>query len=110
MIVDFILIILISLFVFHPDRMVPFSHTSLGRLLAISIIIYYTKIDVLFGILICVLTIYYYQIDDFEHMLNISEGFLWDMTFTPYEQEVYDRLNNELVKQNETFRKKNCST
>ena len=109
MIVDFVIILLISLFVFHTDRMIPFSHTSLGRLLAVAIIIYYTKMDVMLGIFVCVLTIYYYQIDDYEHMLNISEGFLWDMTFTPYEQEVYDRLNIELINQQKTFREKQCA-
>lgn len=109
MIADFALIILISLFAFYPDRMIPLSHTSLGRLLAVAMIVYYTKIDVLFGVLICVLTIYYYQMENFEHMLNISEGFLWDMTFTPYEQEVYDRLNIELIERQKTFRETNCS-
>ena len=109
MIADFVLIIIISLFAFYPDRMVPFSHTSLGRLLAVTIITYYTKIDVLLGLLICVLVIYYYQMDNFAHMLNISEGFLWDMTFTPYEQEVYDRLNAELLEQQKTFRETHCS-
>jgi hypothetical protein len=109
MIVDFALILLISLFAFYPDRMIPFSHTSLGRLLSLAIIIYYTKVDVLIGTLVCVMTIYYYQVDDHQHMLNISEGFLWDMTFTPYEQEVYDRLNIELVNQQKTFREKHCT-
>lgn len=109
MIADFVLIILISLFAFYPDRMIPLSHTSLGRLLAVAIIVYYTKIDILFGVFICVLTIYYYQMENFEHMLNISEGFLWDMTFTPYEQEVYDRLNSELIGRQKTFRETNCS-
>jgi hypothetical protein len=89
--------------------MIPLSHTSLGRLLAVAIIVYYTKIDKLFGVFICVLTIYSYQLENFEHMLNISEGFLWDMTFTPYEQHVYDRLNTELTERQKTFRQTNCS-
>ena len=109
MIVDFLLILLISLFAFYPDRMIPLSHTSLGRLMAIAIIVYFTKVDVLLGVLICVFTIYYYQMENFEHLLNISEGFLWDMTFTPYEQEVYDRLNIELMNKQKTFRNSNCS-
>ena len=109
MIVDFVIILLISLFAFYPDRMIPLSHTSLGRLMVIAMIVYFTKVDVLLGAFICVLSIYYYQMDNFEHLLNISEGFLWDMTFTPYEQEVYDRLNIELVNKHKTFRDSNCS-
>ena len=42
-------------------------------------------------------------------MLNISEGFLWDMTFTPYDQEVYDRLNAELTERQKAFTQANCS-
>ena len=109
MIADFTLIILISLFAFYPDRMIPLSHTSLGRLLAVAIIVYYTKLDVLLGVLICVITIYYYQMDNFEHMLNVSEGFLWDMTFTPYDQDVYEKLNIELIERQKRFRETNCS-
>jgi hypothetical protein len=109
MIADFALIILITLFAFYPDRMIPLSHTSLGRLFAVAMIVYYTKIDILFGLFVCVITIYYYQMDNFQHMLNISEGFLWDMTFTPYEQHVYDRLNAELTESRKTFRQTNCS-
>jgi hypothetical protein len=106
MIADFVLIILITLFAFYPDRMIPFSHTSLGRLLAVTLIVYYTRVDIVLGVFVCILTVYYYQMENFEHMLNISEGFLWDMAFTPYKQEVYDRLNVEL---NKTFRETNCS-
>jgi hypothetical protein len=109
MIADFALIILITLFAFYPDRMIPLSHTSLGRLFAVAMIVYYTKIDIMFGLFVCVMTIYYYQMDNFQHMLNISEGFLWDMTFTPYEQHVYDRLNTELTERQKTFRQTNCS-
>jgi hypothetical protein len=109
MIVDFVLISLITLFAFYPDRMIPLSHTSLGRLLAIAIIVYYTKVDVLSGVFVCVLVIYYYQMENFEYMLNISEGFLWDMTFTPYEQEVYDRLNIELMNKQKAFRDSHCT-
>ena len=109
MVVDYIIIILIALFVFYPDRMIPFSHTSLGRLLAISLIVYYTKLDRNVGLFLCVSTIYYYQQDNFEHMLNVSEGFLWDMTLTPYEPEVYKRLNAELLNNQKIFRESHCS-
>ena len=109
MIADFVLILLIALFVFYPERMIPFSYTSLGRLLAVTTIIYYTSIDLILGIFVCVLTMYYYQLDNFEHMLNISEGFLWEMTFTPYDQEVYYRLSKELIEDQNRFRRTNCS-
>jgi hypothetical protein len=109
MIVDFIIIFLISIFVFYPDRMIPFSHTSLGRLIAVSLIVYYTQMDKTIGLFLCLLTIYYYQIDSFEHMLNISEGFLWDITLTPYDPEVYKKFNAEMLENQKKFKDKNCS-
>ena len=120
---DFIPIILITLFVFFPNRTIPFSHTTLGRFLSIMLIVYYTKKDITVGLFICILVIFYYQIDQFEYMLNISEGFLWEMTFddgkppvynenyTPYKYEMYHELNTKL--QNESspekkFQEDNC--
>jgi hypothetical protein len=109
---DFIPILLIVFFVFFPNRVIPFSHTTLGRFLAIMLIVYYAKKDITIGLLVCILTILYYQLDQFEYILNVSEGFLWEMTFdygkspiyntnyTPYKYEVYHELNTKL--QNES--------
>ena len=49
-----------------------FSHTILGKLIAICIIIYYTIIDKLYGIISCVLILFYYQSDYIENILNIN--------------------------------------
>ena len=60
--------------------------------------------------------------DKFKYILNIPEGFLWDLTsdpdkqnfyekeysyspYEPYHQAVYDNLNNSLK---EKFKKENC--
>jgi hypothetical protein len=121
---DFIPILLIVFFVFFPNRVIPFSHTTLGRFLSIMLIVYYTKKDITIGLFVCILTIFYYQQDHFEYILNVSEGFLWEMTFddgkspiynndnyTPYKYEVYHAFNAKL--QNESslenkFQKDNC--
>lgn len=121
---DFIPIILIVLFVFFPNRAIPLSHTTLGRFLAIMLIVYYTKKDITMGLFVCILTIFYYQLDHFEYILNISEGFLWDMTFddgkspiysdgnyTPYKYEVYHEFNTKLQSESShesNFQRKNC--
>ena len=103
--------------------MVIFSHTILGRFFAILIIIFFTQIDFTFGLFVCVTIIYYYQMDKFKHILNMSEGFLWDLTNnldthnfyknnfsdvsynSPYDKEVYNNLNNSLK---EKFKKEHC--
>jgi hypothetical protein len=121
---DFIPILLIVLFVFFPNRAIPFSHTSLGRFVAIMLIVYYAKKDITVGLFACILTIFYYQLDHFEHILNVSEGFLWEMTlddgktpiynnnYTPYKYEVYHAFNTKL--QNDSsleskFQRDNCT-
>ena len=106
---NFIPIILISLFVFYPERAIPYSHTALGRFTAIMLIVYYAKIDKYIGLLLCVSTIYYYQLDSFEYMLNLSEGFLYEMAYTPYEHQVYDKLHTEVVSERNAFRKTHCT-
>ena len=115
-------IILYFLCILYPARMIPFSHTILGRFLAILIIIYATQIDFVLGLFTCVIIIYYYQMDKFKYILNIPEGFLWDLTsnpdkqhfyekeysylpYEPYHQEVYDNLNNSLK---EKFKEEHC--
>lgn len=107
MISALIIILLIVLFASSPEQFVPFSHTSLGRLLAVIIIIYSTKKNTAVGVVACIAIILYYQMEEFEYMLNIPEGFLWEMTYTPYSNEVYDRLHSQLSDQ---FRQENCSS
>ena len=54
--------------------MVKWSNTSLGKLLIISIVLFYASIDKLYGILVCLLFILFYQSDTVENMLN-KDGF-----------------------------------
>ena len=107
MIPALVIFLLILLFASSPEQFVPFSHTSLGRLLAVVLIVYFTKKNIAVGVVACIATILYYQMEEFEYMLNIPEGFLWEMTYTPYSNEVYDRLHSQLTDQ---FRQENCSS
>jgi hypothetical protein len=90
------------------------------------LIVYYTKKDITVGLFVCILTIFYYQVEHIEYILNVpyvSEGFLWEMTFddgkspvynkfyTPYKYEVYHAFNTKL--QNDSshesnFQRENC--
>jgi hypothetical protein len=106
MISALIVILLTLLFASSPKQFAPFSHTSLGRLLAVIIIIYFAKMNTMSGIVACFVVILYYQMEEFEHMLNIPEGFLWEMTYTPYSNEVYEELHSKI---SENFRQDNCT-
>lgn len=68
-------IIIIYFFLAYTKDAVLFSNTILGRLVAVLFIAYYTNVDAVLGLFICVLIIYYYQTDLVEGMLNLSEGF-----------------------------------
>jgi len=76
LLLNFIPIILLYLLVSYTPEFVKFSHTILGKAFAIIIIIFYVKIDIYIGSLVCALVILYYQTDyveSFNNMLNVEE-------------------------------------
>jgi hypothetical protein len=72
-IAQFIPIILIFLFMTYFKGLVKYSNTILGKLLAVCIIIYYTSLDKILGVFICLLCVFFYQSDIVENMLNMDE-------------------------------------
>ena len=62
-IVKLLPIILVFLLVVHSREMIDFSHSILGRFAAVSLIFFYIKTDILYGLLACLLVILYYQTD-----------------------------------------------
>ena len=69
-VLEFIPILLLFLLVSYTDIIVNFSHTILGKLVAVIIIILYTMIDIIHGLVVCLIFIFYYQTDYVENMLN----------------------------------------
>lgn len=69
---QFIPILILFLLLTYSHDFVSFSYTILGKLLALAIIIYYTILDVKFGVLACAFIIYYYQNEVIENMLNMD--------------------------------------
>jgi hypothetical protein len=47
--------------VVYPKESVLFSHTSLGKLIAVSLILLYGSYKYVYGLFVCVLVIFYYQ-------------------------------------------------
>lgn len=70
LLIDFILIIVIYLFASHPKEMILFSDSSLGRLIAVILILFYASISPVYGFFVCALIVLYYQTDMVEHLLN----------------------------------------
>jgi hypothetical protein len=63
-------------FLLFPKQIFRESISILGRLISIIIILYYSNIHLLYGVLTCIFIILYYQSDFLQQMLYISdEGF-----------------------------------
>jgi len=75
-IVEWITIIVIFLFVFLPYEMIELSETSLGKLFFASIIIYYSMVDPIYGIIACCMVIVYYQLDLYRSVVAIHRDTL----------------------------------
>lgn len=71
-IAEIIPIILILLFILYTKSMIEISYTVLGKLLVIILIVGYTIYDVLYGLVMCMMIILYYQLDYIENMENID--------------------------------------
>jgi len=119
--IEFIPIILIFLLLTYTEKMIQWSNTGLGKFIIILIILFYYFIDKLYGILVCLLFILFYQSDCFENMINRSkiENFEpnLDTTIThhaikPLESVSYTdqyelpKVNSEIVKKE--FRQQHC--
>lgn len=73
---QFIPILIIFILLSYPRTVIQFSHSILGRFLAVSIIIFYSSLDKYLGLLVCGLVIFYYQMDYVEGMMaEINENF-----------------------------------
>jgi len=67
-----------------PHTLVSISLTPLGRFLSILVILYYTTIDLWYGMAICLLVILYYQADFVEGMSNMmNPNLLQSLDFRP---------------------------
>ena len=72
--IEFIPIVLIFLLVSYTTPFIVVSHSILGKILAISIIVYYTSIDQTYGLLFCLLIILYYQFEYVEELNDLYYG------------------------------------
>ena len=69
-IAQFIPIVAIYVLLSQYKGCILFSHTVIGKLCAIGIIIFYSILDSTMGLLVCAIVILFYQMDCTENMLN----------------------------------------
>jgi hypothetical protein len=75
-IVEWVTIIAICLFVFMPYEMIELSETGLGKLFFVSIIVYYSMVEPIYGIVACCIVIVYYQLDLYKSVIAMHRDTL----------------------------------
>ena len=111
---QFIPIGLLFFFLSNRDEFVGFSQTIWGKVFAVFMILLYTNMDKMFGLLVCSLVILYYQSEWMESFLNMKELQEWENELLKKDklsEQIVDYVdidhNNSDSIQNE-FRKKHC--
>lgn len=135
---EFLPIIIIFSILAYPKTAVKFSHSILGRFIAVSIIIFYSSLDKYLGLFVCGLIIFYYQTDYVEGMVaSMNENFdnlvtsasnidipttvnstkdtLTTLLNNSYKQftyyaDLYEEhpIKRPVIKEQATFKKENC--
>jgi hypothetical protein len=96
---EFIPIILFYLFLAHSDEMIDFSNTLEGRAVAVGLIVFYSSINMIYGIAMCILIIFFYQTDIVQGNAEFSQKvrfYIFDLS----EKEGFDSMHE--------FRQENC--
>lgn len=73
-VMQFIPIILVLAYASYKPWFVNATHTVLGKVIAIMLIVYYTSIDYVYGTLCCVIVIAFYQMNEIEGFVEGAKG------------------------------------
>ena len=73
---QFVPIILFYLFIASTNEFILFSHSFLGRIMAIFLVLFYSSIDKFLGLIVCGFIILFYQLDYNNQFLNIDTNFM----------------------------------
>ena len=86
---EFIPIIIIFLLLSRFKDVVKFSHTILGKLLAIFVIVVYSLMDKWYGLLVCGIVIFYYQLFAVEGMTTYTMNDIQHETSTTENNDIF---------------------
>ena len=88
-------------FLAFPDETYACSLQPLGRFISIIVILFYTLLDVKYGIMVCILVIYYYQMEFLEKCCELDSCMLTGHLYTEaFMNQQYTNINN--------FREEQC--
>jgi hypothetical protein len=109
LVLNFLPIIIIVLLVTYTAEIADISHTILGKIVAVSIILFYSSIDRISGLFVCLLIILYYQSDYIESFTREGLETKYELLdtspkITPNEPEI-----KSLLLRKEEFRNTYCT-
>ena len=88
-VVEFIPIIAITFFTLYTKASMEFSHTILGKLFAIFVIVLYSLMDKWCGLLVCGIVIFYYQLFAVEGMTTYTTNDIQHETTTTENNDIF---------------------
>lgn len=94
-----IIVLIILLCFMYPDESLTFSYSYLGKFIAISLIIFATCVNVLYGMFLCTLFILYYQTDMVEGMIRYESN----IAISPKSRSQVQTEDGELVSNDKNF-------
>jgi hypothetical protein len=102
---EFFPIILIFLFLSQNEEFVQFSRTTVGKLVAVALIVYYTCIDKYLGLFACAVVVFFFQNDQIENMTDyepMDDGTMTTQTvFLTTEETMIEPEFNPVADSNE---------
>ena len=93
-IVEWVTILTIFAFASYPTEMVYLGETSLGKLFVAAIIIYYTMVDVVYGLVACAIAIVYYQLDLYNSYVSLHRDTLLRESMIAMEHSIVENTEN----------------
>ena len=68
-------VIILAIFILYPRESAEFVHSILGRLCAIILILFYSSIHIVYGVIVCILFILYYKNTAMEGFEDAKQSF-----------------------------------
>ena len=99
-VVNFVPILLLYLLVTYTPEFVRFSHTILGKAFAVILILFYVKLDMIIGLFVCALVVFYYQTDYVESFNLLKEGFSQDILEDKKQLDDKEKSDNNKTEDN----------
>jgi hypothetical protein len=94
-IVEWVTILAIFAFATYPSEMVYLSETSLGKLFFAMIVIYYTMVDPIYGIIACSFVVLYYQLDLYRSYVSLHRDTLLRESMAAMELDLSSNVDND---------------